>query len=86
MINNFIVYKINKIVHNELKKEYYENVAHVKEIIKIKDELVDESYYHIENLVIWQNGFFNFQKFNVTTPSLRKPKSKIIPFKKVKHN
>lgn len=67
--------KLKKILLKELKNDYYDNLTTVKELIKIRNELVENSngerYYHIENIVIWQNGFITFNTHNCTTAALR---------------
>lgn len=54
---------VKEVMLQEMKKAYYENGLHVKEIIDIHPHFVmgewnSYGYHHIENLCIWQNGFY----------------------------
>lgn len=65
--------RLRKIIFYELKNKYYENAANVREIVDIGSRLVeksDGSYYHVENMIKWQNGWINFNNFNYTTSGL----------------
>lgn len=79
------LYKIKKIIIEEMKKDYYQNLTNIKEVVDIDSHLnmdsSDNGYIHIENLVIWHNGFYNFNCFNFTTPSMKRKKDNI--FKKI---
>lgn len=64
----------------EMKNPWNENASHVKEFIYIDThDVLDEdgkvSYRHVENLCIWSNGFYEFNSFNFTNPSMRGKKS-----------
>lgn len=67
--------KLRKMMLKELKSNYYDNVANVLQIVDIRNELVSnpngDDYYHIENIVNWQNGFITFNNFNYITLGLR---------------
>lgn len=75
-----LLYKIKEIMINELRKPYYDNAANILEFIDINTHMVEEEdgrqYKHIENLCIWQNGFYQFNSFNLTTPAMRTSKNK----------
>lgn len=62
--------KIRQIIIEEERKSYYRNGVHVQEIIDINHHTgIDEhgrSYYHEENLVIWSNGYYNFNSYDQT--------------------
>lgn len=80
-----VLYKIKKIMLEEMKKDYYQNITNIKEVIDIDTHLMEKfnlgiDYMHVENLVIWQNGFYNFNKFNF--PILSSLKSKTLDYEK----
>jgi len=81
LMSKVVLSKIKQIIIEEMQSGYYKNGANIKEIIDINTHLMKEfnggiDYMHVENLVIWQNGFYNFNRFNFTTPTMRKKKIK----------
>lgn len=71
----YLLYLVKKIMLNEMQKDYYQNAANVLKFIDIdthlvKDEEGNVEYQHVENLCIWQNGFYNFNSFNMTVPGM----------------
>lgn len=72
----YTLYVVKEVMLQEMGKPYYENGAHVQEFIDIyppnfvMGEGNSYGYYHIENLCIWQNGFYTFNRFNLTTPAI----------------
>ncbi len=80
--NKFIASVFLGVMLEEMKKSYYCDVSNVMQIININSDTVFEDgkpiYGHVENLCIWQNGFYQFNSFNYTTPSMGKPSQKTI--------
>ena len=80
----YTLYVVKEVMLREMGKPYYENGVHVREFIDIclpnfvMGEGDSYDYYHIENLCIWQNGFYTFNRFNLTTPAIRYGKQKTI--------
>lgn len=75
-MEKYTLYEVKKVMLQEMEKSYYESASHVKEFIDIHSPVLmgedgTGGYYHIENLCIWQNGFYNFNRFNLTTPTIR---------------
>lgn len=75
----FTLYVLKDIMLKEMEKPYYNNASHVLEFIDINSHMAftDDGmmYHHVENLCIWQNGFYQFYSFNSTTPTMRYAKS-----------
>ena len=73
------LYLIRNIMLREMQNDYYQNASHVREFIDIDSRMVchedGSCYRHVENLCIWQNGFYQFNSFNFTTSSMRCVKS-----------
>lgn len=69
------LYVVKDIMLKEMQKSYYSNVGNILKIIDINSHTVpnhDGSYYnHIENLCIWQNGFYEFNSFSFSTLASR---------------
>lgn len=66
---------IKKIIVSEMKKDYYQNGANIREFVDIDtypvyDYEKNSSHVHIENVCIWQNGFYTFNSFNMMTSSM----------------
>lgn len=66
--------KIKDIIINETKNDYYKNMSNISEVVDIDTHLMKGfiagiDYMHVENLVIWKNGFYNFNRFNFPIPS-----------------
>lgn len=63
----------------EMKKPYYINGTHILKFIDIDSHMIfnddGSCYNHVENLCIWQNGFYEFNSFNMTTPMMQYTKS-----------
>ena len=75
-----VLYKIKKIMLEEMNKDYYQNITNIKEVIDIDTHLIKNfncgiDYMHVENLAIWENGFYNFNKFNFPVPASLKSKT-----------
>lgn len=71
----FVLYVLKGIMLKEMQSDYYQDFSHVREFIDIDTHLVKDSegnvkYRNVENLCIWQNGFYNFNSFNMTTPGM----------------
>lgn len=54
----------------EMKKDYYQDDHNIKEVIDINIHRMERflggiDYMHVENLCIWQNGFYHFNSFNI---------------------
>lgn len=69
------LYVVKDVMLKEMQKPYYSNLGNIRDNIEIDSHTVfnqDGSYYyHIENLCIWMNGFYEFNSFNLTTPVSR---------------
>lgn len=70
----FVLYVLKDIMLKEMQSGYYQNAANVKEFIDIDNHLQLDSngkeFNHIENLCIFQNGFYTFNSFNMTISSM----------------
>ena len=89
---SMILFKIRQILLKEKEKNYYSDITNISEVIDINTHLMEKfidgiDYMHVENLVIWQNGFYNFNCFNFPIPASVRNKdwsnSSIIPKKLV---
>lgn len=85
--SKYILYVVKEVMLQEMEKPYYENAVNVKEFIDINPHFVvgeggTGGYHHIENLCIWNNGFYNFNRFNLTTPAIRYGNQKKISVRK----
>lgn len=73
IIEKHTLYRIRQIIVNEYKKDYYENISNIRELVPIitknKVDKNNRKYQHIENLKIYRNGFVIFQKFNLSIPA-----------------
>ena len=70
-----VLFKLRQIIIEEMRKDYYQNAGNIQKFIDIDTHLVkdssgNEEYWHVENLCIWQNGFYNFNSFNMTIPGM----------------
>lgn len=74
-----VLYVVKDVMLKEMKKPYYDNAAHVLKFIDIDSHMVlnedGTMYRHVENLCIWQNGFYEFNSFNMTTLAMRYSKA-----------
>lgn len=68
LLDKMACLKIQKIILNEYKKEYYDNAANIKEIVDLNSynstDKDDRKYRHIENMIIYKNGMIQFNCFN----------------------
>lgn len=86
---------VRQIIIEEIKKDYYQNITNIAEVIDIDTHLMPHflhgiDYMHVENLVIWQNGFYNFNSFNFPIPASVKMKewsnvNEIVPKKLLRY-
>lgn len=77
LMSKIALSKIKQIIIKEMQKDYYQNGVNIKEVIDINTHLMENfvcgsDYMHVENLVIWQNGFYNFNCFNFTSSTMIK--------------
>lgn len=74
-----VLYVVRDIMLKEMGKPYYDNLGNVSKIIDIDSHMVFNAdgscYQHVEKLCIWQNGFYEFNSSNMTTPMMRYTKS-----------
>lgn len=66
----FVLYVLKDIMLKEIKKDYYQDIHNVEGVIDVNSYLMERfvggiDYMHIENLCIWQNGFYSFNCFNI---------------------
>lgn len=77
-----VLYVVKDIMLKEMRKPYYDNLRNVSEVIDIDSHMVFNNdgscYNHVENLCIWQNGFYEFNSFNMTTPMMQYTKSNFL--------
>ena len=71
---SMILFKIRQILLKEKEKNYYSDITNISEVIDINTHICHVAYFgvyyiHVENLVIWQNGFYNFNCFNFPIPA-----------------
>ena len=95
LISKFALFKIRQIIIEEMKKSYYKDITNIAEVIDIDTHLMPHflhgiDYMHVENLVIWQNGFYNFNRFNFPIPASVKMKgwsnvNEIVPKKLLRY-
>lgn len=67
------LYVVKDVMLKEMKKDYYQNIHNIKEVIDINTHRMEKfiggtDYIHVENLCIWQNGFYNLNCFNIRLP------------------
>ena len=64
-----LLYKIRKIIVNEIKNPYYRNAANVREVIDLGTELIDsmtnkyQTAHHVRNIYIYKNDYVKFNNF-----------------------
>lgn len=81
-INNIkekkVLNAVKNIIVKEYKKDYYMNVANVKERIELDSKVIkygeNEKYLYVENMWIWNNGFISFDHKNITINGFKLPK------------
>ena len=65
-----MLYKIRQIIINEFNNPYYTNGGNILEIIDLGSERIEASKLkyveHINNMVIYKNGFIKFNNFVLT--------------------
>lgn len=74
-----VLSEIKNVIINEMKDDYYKDMTNISEVIDIDTHLMKGfiagiDYMHVENLVIWRNGFYNFNRFNFPIPASVKKK------------
>ena len=77
--------EVRSIIINELKKDYYEKAANIKEVIEIKKEVLKfsigvDSYrkeYMNELAVIYMNGFVTFESNQIYLVGIKNPREEV---------
>jgi len=73
LISKFALFKIRQIIIDEMQKSYYKDITNISEVIDVDTHEMEKfvggvDYMHVENLIIWKNGFYSFNRFNFPIP------------------